>query len=75
MTANSRKKVKSVFDLKDTHPERNVVPDPEQAVMKRELERTLKETFPASDPVSVSQPMTIGAKAGRTGAKRRPASK
>lgn len=53
---------KSVFDLKDPHPERKVVPDPEQAEIKAELERSLKQTFPASDPVSVSQPTTIGAK-------------
>jgi hypothetical protein len=52
--------VKSPFDLKDTHPEKSVVPDPQQAEMHKQLERGLKDTFPASDPVAVSQPTTTG---------------
>ncbi|MCA0401861.1 MAG: hypothetical protein LCH38_13715 [Proteobacteria bacterium] len=56
------KGVESVFDLKDTHPEKHVVPDPEQAALKSKLEKALKETFPASDTVSVLQPTTIGPK-------------
>ena len=52
----------SIFDRKDPHPERAVKPDPEQQKLKAELEKGLKDTFPASDPVSVSQPTTIGKK-------------
>jgi hypothetical protein len=52
--------VESPFDLKDPHPERNIKPDPAQAAMQKELDRGLKDSFPASDPVSVSQPTTAG---------------
>jgi hypothetical protein len=50
----------SPFDLKDTHPERKIRTDPAQADLLKELDRGLKGTFPASDPVSVSQPTTAG---------------
>lgn len=46
----------SVFDLEDTHPEHAVVPDPEQEKLKKDLEKGLKDSFPASDPPAVSQP-------------------
>ncbi|PPD15343.1 MAG: hypothetical protein CTY25_06210 [Methylobacterium sp.] len=46
----------SVFDLVDTHPEHAVVPDPEQEQLKKQLEKGLKDSFPASDPPAVSQP-------------------
>lgn len=52
--------VESPFDLKDSHPENDVVPDPQQAELHKKLERGLKDSFPASDPVSVSQPTTTG---------------
>lgn len=52
--------VESPFDLKDPHPERKIKPDPAQAEMQKELERGLKDSFPASDPVAVSQPTTAG---------------
>jgi hypothetical protein len=52
--------VDSPFDLKDTHPERKIKTDPAQAELLKELDRGLKDTFPASDPVSVSQPTTAG---------------
>ncbi len=48
----------SVFDLEDTHPEQAVVPDPEQEQLKKDLDRGLKDSFPASDPPAVSQPTT-----------------
>jgi hypothetical protein len=50
----------SPFDLKDTHPERKIKADPGQAELQRELDRGLKDSFPASDPVAVSQPTTAG---------------
>ena len=52
--------VDSPFDLKDTHPERKIKAAPGQAELLKELDRGLKDTFPASDPVSVSQPTTAG---------------
>ncbi len=48
----------SVFDLEDPHPEHAVVPDPEQEKLKRDLDKGLKDSFPASDPPAVSQPTT-----------------
>ncbi len=50
----------SPFDLVDTHPENDVVADPQQIQIKMQLEKALKDSFPASDPVSVSQPITAG---------------
>lgn len=58
----------TIFDLEDTHPERAVKPDPEQAKLKKELDKALKQSFPASDPPSASQPTTIGAKKSRRNA-------
>ncbi|MGL5735245.1 MAG: hypothetical protein ACRCYS_10310 [Beijerinckiaceae bacterium] len=55
----------SIFDLEDSHPERAVKPDPEQAKFKKELDNALKQSFPASDPPSASQPTTNGAKKTR----------
>lgn len=52
--------VDSPFDLKDTHPERKIKTDKDQVALLAELEKGLKGTFPASDPVSVSQPTTAG---------------
>lgn len=56
----AEKIVDSPFDLKDTHPERKIKTDPDQAELLKELDRGLKDSFPASDPVSVSQPTTAG---------------
>lgn len=53
-------KVTSPFDLVDTHPENDVVADPEQTQIKLQLDKALKDSFPASDPVSISQPITAG---------------
>ena len=50
----------SPFDLVDTHPEDDVVPDPRQAAVEKQLDKALKDSFPASDPVSVLQPVTAG---------------
>jgi hypothetical protein len=50
----------SPFDLKFKDPARDIKPDPEQAKMKEELDKALKQSFPASDPPSVSQPTTNG---------------
>jgi hypothetical protein len=50
----------SPFDLVDTHPEDDVVPDPRQAEMQKQLDKGLKDSFPASDPVSALQPITAG---------------
>jgi hypothetical protein len=50
----------SPFDLVDTHPEHDVVADPDQIQIKLQLDKALKDSFPASDPVSVSQPITAG---------------
>lgn len=59
---NDKKPESAIFHLKDTHPERGVEADPQQAALKKELDEALKETFPASDPPSASQPTTIGVK-------------
>jgi hypothetical protein len=50
----------SPFDLVDTHPEDDVVPDPRQATVEKQLDKALKDSFPASDPVSALQPITAG---------------
>jgi hypothetical protein len=50
----------SPFDLVDTHPEEDVVPDPRQAEAMKQLDKGLKDSFPASDPVSALQPITAG---------------
>lgn len=50
----------SPFDLVDTHPEDDVVPDPAQAEVQKQLDKALKDSFPASDPVSALQPITAG---------------
>lgn len=50
----------SPFDLVDTHPENKVVRDPQQAEMQRQLDTALKDSFPASDAISISQPITAG---------------
>jgi hypothetical protein len=50
----------SPFDLVDTHPEDDVVADPRQAEMQKQLDKGLKDSFPASDPVSALQPITAG---------------
>lgn len=50
----------SVFDRKDSHPERAVTTDPDQKALLKELDQGLQETFPASDAVSVSQPSIAG---------------
>jgi hypothetical protein len=52
----------SIFDLKDPHPERAVKPDPEQKKLQAQLDKALKDSFPASDPVAVSQPTKTGSK-------------
>ena len=66
MTASPRKptatKPTSIFDRKDPHPERAVKADPGQEELKDQLDEALEETFPASDPPSVSQPTTAGAR-------------
>lgn len=50
----------SIFERKDPHPERAVEPDPEQVALQETLDEALKETFPASDPASASQPSKPG---------------
>lgn len=50
----------SVFNRKDPHPERRIDADPDQDKLKTELDKALKDTFPASDTPSASQPSTLG---------------
>lgn len=57
---NTPSGVQSPFDLKDTHPERAVKADPGQKAMEKDLEKALKQSFPASDPPAASQPTTAG---------------
>lgn len=57
---NNPNKATSVFDKKDPHPERKVKPDPEQAELQKELDKALKDSFPASDPPAVTQPTKAG---------------
>ncbi|MBK9082573.1 MAG: hypothetical protein IPL88_11110 [Rhizobiales bacterium] len=52
----------SIFDRKDPHPERRIRTDPAQKRLLKALDEGLTETFPASDPPSVSQPTTPGAR-------------
>jgi hypothetical protein len=56
----------SIFDKKDPHPEHAVEPDPEQEKLKKELDKSLKDSFPASDPPSVSQPTVATGEKTRT---------
>jgi hypothetical protein len=55
------KKAKSPFDRKFTHPERKIKTDPDQVELQKQLDKELKQTFPASDPPTVSQTTTAGA--------------
>ncbi|MGL4812138.1 MAG: hypothetical protein ACRCXM_10195 [Beijerinckiaceae bacterium] len=48
---------KAPWDRKDPHPEKSVTPDPEQRAASKALDVALKETFPASDPPAVTQPL------------------
>lgn len=50
----------SIFGRKDPHPERAIESDPEQVALQETLDEALKETFPASDPASASQPSKPG---------------
>lgn len=60
--ANQAQKEQSVFDRKDPHPEWAVTADPDQKHLKAELDKALKQSFPASDPPAASQPTTVGRK-------------
>lgn len=60
MSVDHKNKGPSAFDQKDPHPERKVLADPEQDKLKKELDKALRDTFPASDTPSVSQPSTLG---------------
>jgi hypothetical protein len=41
-------------------PEDDGVPDPRQAEVTKQIDKALKDSFPASDPVPVPQPITAG---------------
>lgn len=60
MGDSKRKAEPSVFDQKDPHPEEAVQPDPGQKELQKQLDKGLKDTFPASDPPAASQGTTLG---------------
>lgn len=60
MSADQKNTGPSVFDQKDPHPERKVEADPEQEKLKKDLDKALKDTFPASDTPAASQGTTLG---------------
>lgn len=61
MTKTKKQEPKVSFTRKFTHPERKIKTDPEQLALQKQLDKELKESFPASDPPSVSQSVTAGA--------------
>jgi hypothetical protein len=52
--ADGPKPDQAPWERKDPDPARRVKTDPQQRKMQKELDRQLKATFPASDPLSVT---------------------